>query len=48
MKASVRVQQTSKNTTINIPKAIKEELKIDKGDLLLLEVVEGKIVITKL
>lgn len=44
---TVKVQATSSNVFINLPKEIREELDIKKGDTLLLRVENGKIVIEK-
>ncbi|EQK39801.1 transcriptional regulator, AbrB family domain protein [[Clostridium] bifermentans ATCC 638] len=47
MKQTVKVQSTSKQLMITIPKEFYEKLEIKKGDTLLLEEKEGKIVISK-
>ena len=47
MKATVKVQANKSNTWVNIPKEIREILDIKKGDTLLLEVKDGKIIIGK-
>ena len=47
MKSTVKVQETKTNTFINLPKEMKEALRIKKGDTLLLKVIDGKIVIEK-
>lgn len=44
---TVKVQASSTNTYINLPKEIREELNIKKGDTLLLVVKDKKIIITK-
>ena len=47
MKSTVKVQANKSNTWVNIPKEIRELLDIKKGDTLLLEVKDGKIIIGK-
>ena len=47
MKATLKVQATKTNVTVNIPKEIREALDIKKGDTLLLTVKDGKIIIEK-
>lgn len=44
---TVKVQATQTNTFINLPKEIREQLDIKKGDTLLLTVKDGKIIISK-
>ena len=47
MKSTVKVQANSRNTWINLPKEIREHLDIKKGDVLLLRVEDGKIIVEK-
>ena len=47
MKSTVKVQATKSNVFINLPKEMREELGIKKGDTLLLAVKDGKIIIEK-
>jgi AbrB family looped-hinge helix DNA binding protein len=47
MKSTVKVQATKSNVFINLPKEMREELDIKKGDTLLLKVENGKIIIEK-
>ena len=49
MKATVKVQQTSSNTLINIPKSIRDIFKIEKGETLIIETVgDNEIIIKKI
>jgi len=49
MKATVKVQQTSSNTIINIPKSIRDIFKIQKGETLIIETVgDNEIIIKKI
>ena len=49
MKATVKVQQTSSNTIINIPKSIRDIFKITKGETLIIETVgDNEIIIKKI
>lgn len=47
MKQTVKVQSNKKQLTITIPKEFVEKLEIEKGNVLLLEEKNGKIVISK-
>lgn len=47
MKKTVKVQASSTNTYINLPKEVRELLDIKKGDTLLVEVKDNKIIISK-
>ena len=47
MKKTVKVQQSGTNITISLPKDFADKLNIKKGDTLLLEVKDGKIIIGK-
>ncbi len=47
MKATVKVQTSGNNVYINLPKELREQLDIKKGDILLLTLKDGKIVIEK-
>lgn len=44
---TVKIQQNKASTYINIPKELKEELKFDKGDTVILEVKDGNLIIKK-
>jgi len=49
MKATVKVQQTSSNTLINIPKSIRDIFKLEKGETLIIETVgDNEIIIKKI
>lgn len=48
MKKTVIIQENKASTYINIPKALKEYLKLNKGDTVMLEAKEdGSLVIRK-
>ena len=47
MKTTVKVQASGNNVYINLPKDLREQLDIKKGDILLLTLKDGKIVIEK-
>lgn len=47
MKATVKVQASKTNTYINLPKEIREQLGIKKGDTLLVKLEGNKIIIEK-
>lgn len=47
VKATCKVQASKSNVTINIPKEIRNEFPIEKGDILLITVIDGKLVIEK-
>jgi AbrB family looped-hinge helix DNA binding protein len=43
----ISVQETGRNTFFNIPKEVKEELNIKKGDKLLVKLEDGRIILEK-
>jgi len=45
MKFPVKIQQTKTNTTINIPKVVVKNLKLEKGQNVELEVKKNKIIV---
>jgi antitoxin component of MazEF toxin-antitoxin module len=47
MKGSSKVQSNSKTVSINLPKDIVEAMKISKGDMVILEVLEDGTLIVK-
>ena len=48
MVAIVKVQQSSQNTSINLPKDVREALNIVKGDKLLVTVKDNQMIIEKI
>ena len=48
MKKTVTVQETKRNTYINIPKKIVEEMEIEKGETALIEMIDKDTLLIKL
>jgi antitoxin component of MazEF toxin-antitoxin module len=47
MKLNTKVQKVAGSLYVRIPHAIKDELKISKGDLMTLDMEDGKIIVEK-
>lgn len=47
MKSTVKVQASGKNVFINLPKELREELDLKKGDTVLITVKDGKLIVEK-